>query len=179
MNVTLYGAASEKIDRVYIDAVEELGQVLAARGHTLVFGGGGTGLMGAAARGFARAGGEIIGVTPRFMHEREPVCDFCTELIQTSTMAERKDVMEEKADAFIIVPGGIGTFDEFFQILTLRALGRHNKPILLYNINGFWDGMLAVIGSDIFKGFISPEVATSFAICETPASVCQHIEGTV
>lgn len=176
MNITLYGAASDRIDRVYIDRVEELGRAMARRGHTMVFGAGSTGLMGAASRGMAEAGGHIIGVTPHFMHKLEPVSDQCTELIATETMAERKAIMEEKADAFIIVPGGIGTFDEFFQILTLKVLGRHNKPIILYNINGFWDNMLSVIGQDLLKGFISTNTADCFCICETPESVFHEIE---
>ena len=176
MKITLYGAASDRIDRVYVDRIEELGRAIARRGHTMVFGAGATGLMGAAARGKAAEGGNIIGVTPHFMHTLEPVSDLCTELVATETMAERKAVMESMADAFIIVPGGIGTFDEFFQILTLRILGRHKKPIILYNVNGFWDNVLAVIGTDLIKGFISPEVANSFCICETPESVFHAIE---
>ena len=176
MNITLYGAASDRIDRAYFEGVEALGRAMAKRGHTMVFGAGSTGLMGAAARGMAAEGGRIIGVTPHFMHELEPVFAECTEIIHTETMAERKNIMEEKADAFIIVPGGIGTFDEFFQILTLRVLGRHKKPIILYNINGFWDNILAVIGTDLIKGFISAEVANCFAICETPESVFHEIE---
>ena len=176
MNVTLYGAASNEIDRIYMERVEELGEILASKGHTLVFGAGSSGLMGAAARGFSKAGGRIIGVTPHFMHELEPVYEACTELISTETMSDRKNIMEDKADAFIIVPGGIGTFDEFFQILTLRALGRHQKPIILYNILSFWDGMLSVIGADLFKGFISKEVATGFSVCETPEAVLRILE---
>ena len=176
MNITLYGAASDRIDHVYIERVEELGRAMARRGHTMVFGAGSTGLMGAAARGMAEEGGRIIGVTPHFMHTLEPVSALCTELIATDTMAERKTIMEEKADAFVIVPGGIGTFDEFFQILTLRVLGRHNKPIILYNINGFWDNMIAVIGTDLFKGFINTHTASCFCICETPESVFHEIE---
>ena len=176
MNITLYGAASDRIDRIYIDRVEELGRVMARRGHTMVFGAGATGLMGAAARGMAAEKGHIVGVTPHFMHTLEPVSELCTELIATETMAERKTVMEDKADAFIIVPGGIGTFDEFFQILTLRVLGRHNKPIILYNINGFWDNIISVIGADLIKGFISTDVANCFCICETPESVFHEIE---
>ena len=109
MNITLYGAASDRIDRAYIEGVEALGRAMAKRGHTMVFGAGSTGLMGAAARGMAAEGGQIIGVTPHFMHELEPVFAQCTEIIHTETMAERKNIMEEKADAFIIVPGGIGT----------------------------------------------------------------------
>lgn len=176
MNITLYGAASDRIDRIYIDRVEELGRAIARRGHTMVFGGGSTGLMGAAARGVSAEQGHIIGVSPHFMHTLEPLYDRCTEMIHTTTMAERKGVMEEKADAFVIVPGGIGTFDEFFQILTLKVLGRHKKPIILYNINGFWDNMISVIGTDLFKGFISPAVADCFCICETPESVFRAIE---
>ena len=177
MNITLYGSASDRIDRAYIDGVEALGRAIAKRGHTMVFGAGSTGLMGAAARGMHEAGGNIIGVTPHFMHTLEPVSTLCTELIATETMAERKTIMEEKADAFVIVPGGIGTFDEFFQILTLKVLGRHNKPIVLYNINGFWDNMLSVIGSDLFKGFISPVAADCFCVCETTESLFRVIEG--
>ena len=89
---------------------------------------------------------------------------------------ERKQIMEDNADAFVIVPGGIGTFEEFFEILTLKQLCRHNKPIVLYNVNGFWDNIVSVIGTDLIKGFISPEVANAFSICETPASVFHAIE---
>ncbi len=176
MNITLYGAASDRIDRVYIERVEELGRAMARRGHTMVFGGGSMGLMGAAARGMAAEGGHIIGVAPHFMFTLEPLFDNCTEMIHTETMAERKDILEAKADAFVIVPGGIGTFDEFFQVLTLKTLGQHQKPIILYNINGFWDNMISVIGTDMIKGFISPEAANCFCICETPESVFRAIE---
>ena len=177
MNITLYGAASDRIDRAYIEGVEALGRAMAKRGHAMVFGAGSTGLMGAAARGMVAEGGRIIGVTPHFMHELEPVFAQCTEIIHTETMAERKNIMEEKADAFIIGPGGIGTFDEFFQILTLKVLGRHDKPIILYNINSFWDNMISVIGTDLIKGFISTKTADCFCICETPESVFNEIEG--
>lgn len=176
MNITLYGAASENIDHVYIEKVEELGYELAKAGHTMVFGGGCSGLMGAAARGMKRANGQIVGVVPHFIHAFEPIYADCSELIQTETMAERKTIMETRADAFIIVPGGIGTFDEFFQILTLKTLEQMDKPIILYNINGFWDGMLAVIGTDIFKGFVTKNVVDGFRICETPASVFRALQ---
>lgn len=171
MNITLYGAASERIDHIYIKQVELLGNAIAKEGHTLVFGGGASGLMGAAARGVHEKGGRIVGVVPRFMEDFEPVFQNCTELVYTDTMAQRKDEMEARADAFIIVPGGIGTFDEFFQILTLKTLQRHQKPIILYNISGFWDNMLAVLGTDIFKKFISTSIFDSFSVCETIESV--------
>ena len=176
MKITLYGAASENIDDVYKEKVGELGREMGRRGHTMVFGAGATGLMGAAARGIRAEGGGLIGVTPHFMHEFEPIFDDCTELIDTETMSERKDQMEQLADAFVIVPGGIGTCDEFFQILTLKYLHRIEKPIVLFNVCNFWDNLLAVVGSDIFKGFIAPGIAESFTVCETPTSVLDTIE---
>lgn len=179
MKITLYGAASEKIDSVYKRQVEELGREIARRGHTMVYGAGASGLMGAAANGISKEGGRIIGVSPHFMHDLEPIYENCTELISTETMSERKDLMEKLADAFVIVPGGIGTFDEFFQILTLKKLGRHNKPIVLYNINNFWDNLLAVIGSDMFKGFIGPDVSECFAVTETAVSTIDTLESLV
>ena len=176
MNITLYGAASERIDSIFKQNVEELGREMARRGHTMVYGAGATGLMGAAANGINEIGGNIIGVSPHFMHDFEPIYDRCTKLIQTETMSQRKDIMEKLADAFVIVPGGIGTFDEFFQILTLKKLGRHNKPIVLFNVCGFWDNMLAVIGSDMFKGFIGPDIANCFSVTETPQSTVDTLE---
>ena len=176
MNITLYGAASNNIDRVYIEGVEEFGRVMARRGHTMVFGAGATGLMGAASRGMHECGGRIIGVTPHFMHELEPISELCTELIGTETMAERKYQMEHLADAFVIVPGGVGTFDEFFQILTLRVLDRHQKPIILYNINGFWDSMVALIQEGVEKGFIASSALIDFCVCNSPDEVFDILE---
>ena len=176
MNITLYGAASDRIDQKYVNAVEAFGTEMAQRGHTMVFGAGSTGLMGAAARGMHRGGGSIIGITPHFMHTLEPISDLCTELIATETMAERKLLMEEKADACVIVPGGVGTLDEFYQILTLRVLGRMEKPIILYNTNGFWNSTLAVIKEGVDKGFISPDALMDFALCDTPEAVFDLLE---
>lgn len=179
MKITLYGAASNAIDNVYKEKVYELGREMALRGHTMVYGAGGGGLMGAAAEGLHDNGGRIIGVTPHFMNTVEPIYEHCTEFIATETMSERKDIMENMADAFVIVPGGIGTFDEFFQTLTLKKLGRHNKPIVLYNVNGFWDNMLAVVGADIFKGFIGHDVASCFCVRETPQTTIDTLEELV
>lgn len=179
MNVTLYGAASDRIDAFYKREVEHLGREMAKRGHAMVFGGGASGLMGAAARAVRSEGGRIIGVTPHFMHDYEPIFEDCTELIDTETMSERKDKMESLADAFIIVPGGIGTFDEFFQILTLRKLGRHTKPIALFNVRNFWDNMLSTIGSDMFKGFIDTDIPDCFFVCETAESLLDLLEEKV
>ncbi len=156
MRICVFGAASPTIDKEYIEKVEQMGKIMVSRGHSLVFGGGGNGLMGAAARGVRSAGGYILGVIPQFFGDEkiEAICDFCDELIEPETMRERKQIMEDNADAFIVVPGGIGTYEEFFEILTSKQLCRHNKPIALYNIRGYYDELRAVMEKAIEKHFI-------------------------
>ena len=141
MNICVYGAASPEINEAYVEKVENICTELAKRGHNLVFGAGGSGMMGAAARGFKKGGGKVIGVVPEFFKYQkvEALYDQCDETIYTETMADRKSVMEEKADAFMIAPGGVGTLDELFQILALKQLGQMSKQILLLNIDGFYD----------------------------------------
>ena len=141
MKICIFGAASAQIDRCYVEAVEDLAEKMAKRGHSLVFGAGGSGLMGAAARGTKRGGGYIHGVIPKFFREKrlESIYDQCDELTFTDTMAERKTTMEDDCDAFIIVPGGIGTLEEFYEVITLKQLGRHHKAIAFYNLNGYYD----------------------------------------
>lgn len=140
MNICVYGAASNEIDQKYITAIENFGETLAKRGHNLVFGAGGGGLMGAAARGVKKVGGKIYGFIPEFFREEkiEKLYDECTKLTFTKNMAERKAGMEDMADAFVIVPGGIGTMEEFFQVLTLKQLGRHTKPIAILDVDNYY-----------------------------------------
>ncbi|MBO5784143.1 MAG: TIGR00730 family Rossman fold protein, partial [Clostridia bacterium] len=125
MKCCIFGAASPLIDQKYIEKTEDLGRFLAKNGHSLVFGAGANGLMGAAARGFSEEKGEIVGVIPHFFRDEniEEIFEDCTEIVYTETMQERKFTMEELADCFIIVPGGIGTFEVFFEVLTLKQLG--------------------------------------------------------
>lgn len=141
MNICVYGAASSGVDHYYIETVESLCEKLAKRGHDLVFGAGGFGMMGAAARGFHKGGGHVTGIVPEFFRNQdiEPLYDKCDELIYTVDMRERKQKMEDRADVFLIAPGGVGTFDEFFQALALKQLARHNKHIVLFNIKGYYD----------------------------------------
>lgn len=156
MKICIFGAASSEIDKKYIEDVELMSEKLAENGHSLVFGAGGQGLMGAAARGFKNGGAKITGVIPTFFKEAqvEAIYEECDELIYTDTMRERKAVMEDKADAFVIVPGGIGTFEELFEVLTLKQLGRHSKPIAIYNCQGYYDKMEAMLNTSIEEGFV-------------------------
>ena len=156
MKICIYGAASNEIDQNYINIVEDLGKQLAERGHSLVFGAGRGGLMGAAARGFHAGGGEITGVVPVFFQNDniEPLYEECTQIISTADMGTRKTIMEDLADAFIVAPGGIGTFDEFFQVLTLKQLRQHNKPIALFNINGYYYSVQALMHNGAEEKFL-------------------------
>lgn len=145
MNICVYGAASDDIADVFKKDGELLGEKLARRGHGLVFGGGAAGLMGAVARGASKGGGNIISIAPSFFDVDGILYSECDEYIFTQTMRERKQKMEDLSDAFIITPGGIGTFDEFFEIFTLRQLGRHNKPIAILNTDGYYDDLLSML----------------------------------
>lgn len=181
MRICVYGAASPTIDKKYIEKVETLGKELAKRGHSLVFGGGGNGLMGAAARGVASCGGYILGVIPKFFAEEsvEKICDFCDELIQPETMRERKKIMEDNADAFIVVPGGIGTYEEFFEILTSKQLCRHNKPIAVYNIDNFYAEIDMAMKSAIKKNFIKDNCLDLYLITDDLQEVFEYVEKPV
>ena len=180
MRICVYGAASPTIDKSYIEAVEKMGKEMVLRGHSLVFGGGGNGLMGAAARGVRSEGGKILGVIPKFFDEEdiEAICDFCDELIQPNTMRERKQIMEDNSDAFIVVPGGIGTFEEFFEILTLKQLCRHNKPIAIYNINGYYDELNMVLMEAMKKNFIREDCSDLYEITDDLEKVFAYVENT-
>lgn len=181
MRICVYGAASPTIDEEYKVMVEKMGREMVARGHSLVFGGGGHGLMGAAADGVRAAGGHILGVIPRFFETEsvEKICDFCDDLIMPETMRERKQIMEDNADAFIVVPGGIGTYEEFFEILTSKQLCRHNKPIALYNIRGFYDEMNMAMEAAIKKNFIKDNCRDLYILSENLDEIFKYVETPV
>lgn len=157
MKITVYGASSDQIKKVYLEEVELLGEKMAKRGHSLVFGAGDSGCMGAAARGVFKGGGEIIGVIPTFFDVDGVIYPNCTELIKTETMRDRKEILEERADAFVVTPGGIGTYDEFFEIVTLKQLQRHNKAIAIYNVDGYYDALYQMLKKLVTDGFMKEE----------------------
>lgn len=178
MRICVYGAASSTIDAEYIEKVEQMGREMAKRGHSLVFGGGGNGLMGAAARGVRAENGHILGVIPKFFGDEkvEAIFEFCDELIEPDTMRERKQIMEDNADAFIIVPGGIGTFEEFFEILTLKQLCRHNKPIAIYNLRGYYNEITHALEKATEKNFIRGNCMELFYTTESLDELFAYVE---
>lgn len=176
MTICVFGAASSEIDKKYMSAVENLCENLASDGNDLVFGAGGQGLMGAAARGFKKGGAHIVGVIPTFFKEAgiEAIYDKCDELIYTESMRERKAKMEEKADAFLIVPGGIGTFEEMFEVLTLKQLGRHDKPIVIYNYMGYYNDLQALIDNSISENFIKEKCKTLYGFIDDESEIIKY-----
>ncbi len=178
MKICVYGAASSLIDESYIEAGKELGRKMAKRGHGLVFGGGAKGMMGSVAKGVTEENGDILGIIPKFFEEAGAEVSYgkCTEYIYTDTMGERKQLLEDKSDAFIIAPGGIGTFDEFFQTLTLKQLGRHNKPIVVFDINGFFDELANALYKMVQQKFITNDCVELCKVCTDIDEILDYIE---
>ncbi len=177
MRICVYGASSNTIDKKYISATEDFGRKLAKRGHGVVCGGGANGLMGAVQRGAKEVGGEIIGVVPTFFNEMDVnIFKDGTELIWTDSMRHRKQVMEDKADAFVVTPGGIGTFEEFFEILTLKQLERHEKPIVVFNMYGYYDTMKEMMEQAIAQNFMKDACRELYFFADTAEEVLDYLE---
>ncbi len=173
--VCLYGAAKDTIDDIYKQSAYELGKEIAKAGYIMSFGAGSTGLMGACARGVTENGGVTIGVTPHFMHKFEPIYKS-TETIECKTMAERKETLENLSDAFVIAPGGIGTMDEFFQIITLKELQQTDKPVILFNAEGYYDKLIEAMQYMLDEGFLRHNAFTLFRVADTPEEVIFKIQ---
>jgi uncharacterized protein (TIGR00730 family) len=141
-SVAVFCASAQGARPEYVDAAEALGRTLAQSGVGLIYGGGKTGLMGAVADGALAAGGHVVGVIPQVLVDLEVAHDGVSELHVTSTMHTRKALMAERADAFIILPGGFGTFEEMFEALAWQTLRLHSKPVVLLNVAGFYDTLL-------------------------------------
>ena len=176
MNICLYGASSSTLDRVYLDAAYDFGARLAKNGHTLVYGGGAQGVMGAAARGVSDNGGRIIGIAPTFFQVNGILFDGCTEFIPTETMAERKQLMMAHADAFVMAPGGFGTLEEFFEVLTLKQLGRHNPAIAVLNTNGYYNKLQAFVQEAVEQNFVREVCLRLYTLCDTPEQALACLE---
>ncbi|AQX02853.1 LOG family protein [Elizabethkingia anophelis] len=152
--ITVFCGSSFGTEAVYEKQAYELGKILAQNTIGLVYGGANVGLMGAVADGVIENGGEAIGVLPHFLEGKEIAHENLTELILVDTMHERKTKMNELSDGVITLPGGYGTLEEFFEMLTWAQLGLHQKPIGILNINGFYDELLAFVQTMVNKGFL-------------------------
>ena len=152
-SVCVYCGSAGAVDERYRAAAAELGRSLAAAGIAMVFGGGHIGLMGVAADAALAGGGRVIGVIPAALRDRELAHPGVSELVVLDTMHDRKRVMAERSDAFAVLPGGIGTLDEFFEILTWRQLALHDKPIFLVDVAGYWQPLRALLDHIVAHNF--------------------------
>lgn len=165
--VTVYLASSRHVPPLYFAAASELGTALAARGWALVYGGNSIGPMGALADAVRDADGKVIGITPRLLVDHGIADEACDELVVTDSMRDRKHLLEQRGDAFIALPGGLGTFEELFEIIVGRLLGYHDKPIVLLNIAGYYNPLLAMIEHGIEHGFIKEKSRALWQVCNT------------
>ncbi len=152
-SVCVYCGASARVSDVYKHAAIRMGEILGENGLRLVYGGGRSGLMGLVADGVLKVGGTAFGVIPEHIASREISHTGLTELRVVHSMHERKQLMVDHADAFVVLPGGLGTLDEFFEIMTWRQLGLHDMPIIVVNVDGYWTSLIQLIDKLVAEGF--------------------------
>ena len=177
-SVCVYCGSSPGRDEIYAKAGHLLGRSIARAGLRLIYGGGTKGIMGAVAEGALKAGGKVTGIIPRFLINKEATetaLDRLDELLITDNMHERKHKMFEKSDAFVALPGGIGTVEEIVEIMTWAQLGHHRKPIVFGNVNGFWDPMLSLLDHMAAEGFIHTAKRVQPLVINDPEAIVAAI----
>lgn len=173
----VYCASSDRLEPKYPEAALRVGAEIARHGWTLVYGGGKTGLMGAVARGAKQAGGTVVGVIPEFMKAKELAFDEADELITVLTMRERKMLMETRADAFLALPGGWGTLEEIMEILTLKQVDVLQKPVVLFNQDGYYDELLQFFERMIRDKFMRESIRRQYAVARTVDEIFPLLAG--
>lgn len=166
VSVCLFCGSTDAVSPDYLAAARRFGELTAAAGMRLVYGGGGVGLMGAAARAAHEAGGRVLGIMPGFLRSRERLFDEVETIVVTS-MHERKILMYDQSDAFVVAPGGIGTLEEAIEILSWKRLDLHQKPIIFLNTNGFWEPLVAVLEHSVREGMTPAALLDGWSVCNT------------
>jgi uncharacterized protein (TIGR00730 family) len=175
-SICVYCGSGPGNDPAFIDAAHAFGAILAKNDITLVYGGGSLGLMGATAQSALEHGGKVVGIIPEFLTDREKALTQAHEMIVTRDMHERKRIMFERADAFVALPGGIGTLEELVEQLTWAQLGRHRKPILILNTNGFWNPFSALIEHMSKNAFIRPGLNVRILTATKPEEILPKLQ---
>ena len=178
MNITIYAASSGQVDEAYIDAAKQLGTLIANRHHTLIDGAGKTGLMGAANDACIAAGGKAVGVIPQFMVDQGWHHRALTELVVTTDMHRRKEIMAERSDACIALPGGVGTLEELLEVITWKQLGLYLKPIVVLNTNEYFSPLLEQLARAADQHFMRTEHLAIWRTASTPEEALQLAETT-
>ena len=167
-SVCLFGASSDRMDSEYNEAARELGRLLAQEGWMLVFGGGQHGMMGETAKGVHEGGGHVLGIIPEKLDEPHVSYEASDEWIVTDSLRDRKALMEEKSDAYVILPGGYGTLEEIMETMTLKQLGYHSKPMVILNTRGFYDKLFELFDHMIAETCVKSEHLDLFRVVDTP-----------
>ena len=165
-SVCFFCASSDGADPAYLQSASEFGAATAREGWRLVYGGGGVGLMGASARAAHEAGGRVVGIMPAFLRSRERLFDE-VETVVVDTMHERKILMYDHSDAFVVAPGGVGTLEEVVELLSWKRLDLHGKPVIFLNINGFWETLFVLMRESVESGFTPPSFLQAWTVCDT------------
>jgi uncharacterized protein (TIGR00730 family) len=173
--VCVFCGSSPGAKPVYAEAARQLGQMLGESGYRLVFGGGGVGLMGEVARAARDAGAPVIGILPAFLRSLEPPLKSAEELIITPDLQQRKARMLALADAFVILPGGLGTLDEYFEVITTTQLRVHAKPIIVVNTDGYFDPLKSLLGRVVEQGFARMEITSYHEFVATPEEAIDRL----
>ncbi|MEV5411633.1 TIGR00730 family Rossman fold protein [Thermopolyspora sp. NPDC052614] len=176
MHICVFCSSSQRIDRKYLELADEVGTELAARGHTLVSGGAVVSCMGAVASAVRRGGGRTVGVIPQLLVDVEVADRDSDELVVTDGMRERKAVMDARSDAFLVLPGGIGTLEELFEIWTTRVLGAHDRPLVLLDPWGIYKPLRALVQGMYDEGFTRADVFDAISWTTTVAEAFEHLE---
>ena len=174
--IALYCGSRTGNKPIYRDTAIELAQHIATQGFGIVYGGASIGLMGQVADTVLEHGGEVVGVIPEFMLDYEIAHSQLTELHIVKSMHERKALMAERASAFIALPGGLGTFEEILEIATRGQLNQHQKPMIIYNVNRFYDALIAQLDHAVDEGFLPPQHRAKLIICENPEQISNVIK---
>lgn len=175
-NICVFCASSSAVDSRYTKLARDTGVEIARRGHTLVYGGTEAGMMSAVAAGVHQNGGKVIGVIPKSIEERGIAYATADELIVTAGTRERKTVMEQRSDGFLTLPGAFGTLEEFFEILVLRQLGYHEKPIVLLNQDGFYNPLLEMFATLYEHNFAKRGLASFYGVRDDIAGALDYLE---
>jgi uncharacterized protein (TIGR00730 family) len=174
-SLCVYCGSRPGLDPAHIAIARTVGQWIGCHGGQLVYGGGKAGLMGEVAQATLEAGGRVVGIIPKALVEKEWAMHDCTELHIVDTMHDRKRMMAERADAFVALPGGIGTFEELFEVWTWRQLGYHDKPVGILNTGGYYDGLLAFLSNSVEQQFMSDWQMELIQAGKEPAPLLQSL----
>ncbi len=174
-SVCLFCGSSDAAHADYIEAATAFGQSAAQAGWRLVYGGGGVGLMGAAARGAHQAGGRVVGIMPAFLRSRERLFDDVETIVVTS-MHERKQLMYDQSDAFVVAPGGVGTLEEVVELLSWKRLDLHTKPVIFLNLHNFWDSFFAMMRHSVEEGMTPASFLDAWIVCDTVEDTMRVLE---